>query len=278
MPGGVANAEQFWKLLLEGRLGLRSLPANRWNDAHYFSPEHGTPGKYYIERGGFLEEDIFAFEPEAFGITEAEAVGLDPMHRLLLEVHRDALEHAGISTGSLEETRTGVYVGMAHSEHKVQVHAQGANAIDVYTGTGNTSSTACGRIAYWLGTRGPTWAVDTACSSSLVAVHQAIQDLRSGACDMALASGVNVLLDQDAFVYLCTLRALAPDGRSKTFQADADGYGRGEGAAAIVLKRQADALRDGDRILATLCGSAVNHDGRSNGLTAPSGTAQHRHL
>ena len=274
LPGGVSNADDLWELLLGGTLGLRSVPADRWNNDQFYSEERGAPGTYYISQGGFLDQDVFAFEPEAFGITEAEALGLDPMHRLLLEVHRDALEHAGMPTDDLEETRTGVYVGMAHSEHKVRVHARGADAIDVYTGTGNTSSTACGRIAYWLGTRGPTWAVDTACSSSLVAVHQAIQDLRSGACDLALASGVNVLLDPDAFVYLCTLRALAPDGRSKTFQANADGYGRGEGAAAVVLKRLSEALRDGDQILATLRGSAVNHDGRSNGLTAPSGTAQ----
>ena len=273
-PGGVHSLEAYWSLLLEGRVATGPIPSTRWDNRSIYDPKPGVPGKTYVREGGFLSEDPFLFEPETFGLSETEACSLDPMHRLLLEVHRDALEDAGIAVDSLHQTHTGVYVGMAHSEHKVRVHELGSDAIDAYTGTGNTSAAACGRIAYWLGTRGPTWAVDTACSSSLVALHHAIGDLRNGAADVALVSGVNVLLDPHAFVYLCAIQALAPDGRSKPFSAAADGYGRGEGAAALVLKRLSDAERSGDRVLALIRGSAVNHDGRSNGLTAPSGPAQ----
>ena len=128
LPGDVSHPDQLWELLVEGRLGLRPVPTDRWDHSAYYHAQQGTPGRYYITQGGFLSQDVFAFDPDAFHITESEAMGLDPMHRLLLEVHRDALEHAEIPTDSLEETRTGVYVGMAHSEHKVSAVAVTATA------------------------------------------------------------------------------------------------------------------------------------------------------
>ncbi len=198
---------------------------------------------------------------------------MDPQQRLVLEVSWEALERAGCAPARLLGSRTGVFVGMATQDY-FQVTSNPLEQSDMYTATGNYMSVAAGRLSYILGLNGPALTVDTACSSSLVAVHLACQSLRLGECDLALAGGVALLITPHLTIHMAQARALAPDGRCKTFDAAADGYGQGEGCGMIVLKRYSDAVRDGDPIIALIRGSAINHDGRSSGLTVPSGVAQ----
>jgi myxalamid-type polyketide synthase MxaE and MxaD len=273
-PGGASSPEAFWDLLEKGRDGVVDVPADRWDvDAHH-DPDPDVPGKMYTRKGGFLGP-IDGFDARFFGISPREAIHMDPQQRLLLEVSWEALERAGVAPGRLAETRTGVFVGTGPSDYaQLHFHAGDPSAIDVYDGTGNAGCFTAGRLSYLLGVQGPSLMVDTACSSSLVAVHLACRGLRAGECDVALAAGVHLMVTPETFIFLSRSRALAPDGRCKPFDASADGYGRGEGCGVVVLKRLSSARADGDRILAVIRGSAVNHDGPSSGLTVPNGRAQ----
>lgn len=274
LPGGIEDPEAFWRALVQGTDAIAEIPPERWDvDSHYDSvPE--TRGKMYTRAGGFLRS-VDGFDPQFFGISPREAVGMDPQQRLLLEVSWEALEHAGIVASELAGRRAGVFVGVGQNEYaRAQMQGEDLTRIDTYTGTGNGLCFAAGRISYVLGLHGPSLTLNTACSSSLVAVHLACQSLRAGECELALAGGVHVMLSPVGSVFLSQARALAPDGRCKTFDASADGYGRAEGCGMVVLKRLRDAQRDGDTVLAVLRGTAVNHDGRSGGLTVPSGRAQ----
>jgi len=200
---------------------------------------------------------------------------MDPQQRMLLEVAYEALENAGKATAALKESRTGVYVGVGDSGYLQRFQQPGEELYaDTYAGTGNLAAFVSGRVAYALGLHGPNLALNTACSSSLVATHLAVQALRAGECEMALTAGVHLMLSPENFVYVSQLKALSPDGRCKTFDASADGYGRAEGCAVLALRRLSDAQRDGDPILAVIRGSAVGHDGPSSGLTVPNGAAQ----
>ncbi|MEZ4727507.1 MAG: SDR family NAD(P)-dependent oxidoreductase [Caldilineaceae bacterium] len=271
---GADSPEAFWQLLRDGVDMVTTIPADRWAVDEYFAPEPATPGKLYVRQGAFLEA-VDQFDPQFFGISPREAVSLDPQQRLLLEVSWEALERAGFALPQLVGSRTGVFIGIGQNDYAgLLPSAHDLTALDAYTATGNGFSFAAGRLAYVLGVHGPTMAVDTACSSSLVAIHLACQSLRNGECEQALAGGVNVILTPDVTVGLSQMQALAPDGRCKTFDAAANGYGRGEGCGVIVLKRYQTAVADGDNILAVIRGSAVNHDGASSGLTVPNKTAQ----
>lgn len=270
---GADSPDRFWELLRDGVDAVREVPADRWNVDEYYDPDPDVPGKSYTRFGGFLEQ-IDRFDPQFFGISPREAVTLDPQQRLVLEVAWEALEHAGVAPGRLRGTRTGVFIGIGSSDYAQLQTAGGAGTIDSFTGSGGGVCFAAGRLSYCLGLQGPAVAIDTACSSSLVAVHQACQSLRLSECNMALAGGVNVIAKPDLFVYLSRVKALAPDGRSKVFDAAADGFVRAEGCGVVVLKRLSDAVADGDRILAVIRGSAVNQDGASSGLTVPNGPAQ----
>jgi acyl transferase domain-containing protein len=213
--------------------------------------------------GGFLG-NVDKFDPHFFGISPREATRMDPQQRLLLEVTWEALEDAGINPDDLAGSRTGVFVGISSYDYS-RLQFSSPYIVDAYAGTGNAHSVAANRLSYVLDLQGPSMAIDTACSSSLVAVHQAIRSLRSGETDMALAGGVNLLLSPELTIAFSQARMMAADGRCKTFDAQADGYVRGEGCGVVVLKRLSDALQDGDQVLAVLLGSAVNQDGRSNG-------------
>jgi acyl transferase domain-containing protein/acyl carrier protein len=265
---GAPGPEAFWELLRDGIDAITEVPLDRWDIDSYYDPTAGTPGKMSTRWGGFLEA-VDVFDHEFFSISPLEAASMDPQQRLLLEVGWESLEHAGLVPKSLAGTSTGVFIGISGSDY-ARLHAE-ANA---YAGTGNALSIAANRLSYLLDLRGPSWAVDTACSSSLVAVHQACQSLRNRECSLALAGGVNLILAPQVTIAFSQAQMMAADGRCKTFDAAADGYVRSEGCGVVVLKRLADAQRDGDSILAVIRGSAVNHDGGSNGLTAPSGPAQ----
>ncbi|MET9764899.1 type I polyketide synthase [Streptomyces sp. NPDC006372] len=266
LPGGVHGPDGYWRLLSEGVDAIRRVPEDRWRDFTAFPPADAHP------YGGYLD-DIAGFDADFFRITPREAAVIDPQQRILLEVVHEALDHAAVPAGSLAGTATGVFVGVSAPEYGQLTGADPA-AVDPWAPAGGALSVAAGRLAYVLDTRGPSLAVDTACSSSLVAVHHACVSLRTGESDTAIAAGVNLLLSPAVTVAFHRAGALAPDGRCKPFSAEADGIGRGEGCAAVILKRLSDAERDGDRVLAVIRGTAVNSDGRSNGLMAPNPAAQ----
>lgn len=271
-PGRADSPEAFWHLLKNGVDAISEVPSDRWNIDDYFDADPDAPGKMYTRWGGFIE-NIDQFDAHFFGITPREAVSMDPQQRLLLEVSWEALEQAGLPPESLSDSATGVFVGVSGFDNALRMGSLSSDG-ELYGGTGNSLSIASGRLAYFLGLQGPCMSVDTACSSSLVSTHLAINSLRSGECDLALAGGVNLMLVPEPTMVFCKGRMLAFDGRCKTFDQAADGYVRGEGCGVVVLKRLGAAENDGDRILAVLRGSAVNHDGRSSGLTAPNGIAQ----
>ncbi len=271
-PGGVRDAESFWELLREGRDAITEVPRERWDWRQYFDPNVETPGAMYAIHGGFLE-DVDCFDAEFFGIAPREAAMLDPQQRLVHEVAWHALEDAGIAADGLRDARTGIFLGVSNVDYMRAALADDLR-VDAYAGSGNAMSMAAGRLAYTLGVHGPAMTVDTSCSSSLTAVHLACESLRAGESELALAGGVNVILAPQMHIGFSRAHMLAPDGRCKTFDAAADGYVRAEGCGVIVLKLLRDAVRDGDRVLAVVRGSAVNHDGRSGGLTAPSSKAQ----
>jgi acyl-CoA synthetase (AMP-forming)/AMP-acid ligase II/3-oxoacyl-(acyl-carrier-protein) synthase len=266
------GSEEFWRLLHDGVDAVSKVPESRWDVREFFHPDPATPGKMNTCWGGFLDQ-VDLFDPHFFGVAPREAARMDPQHRLLLEVAWETFEHAGLVPGRLAGSRTGVFVGISGNDYG-RLQAADPGRIDAYVGTGNAFSVAANRISHLWDFRAPSLAVDTACSSSLVAVHLACESLRRGESDLALAGGVNLTLTPELTVALSQARMTAGEGRCKTFDAAADGYVRGEGCGMVLLKRLRDALRDGDPVLAVVKGTAVNHDGRSNGLTAPSGRAQ----
>lgn len=271
---GAENPQAFWSLLKEGREAIGPIPADRWDTEALFDPDPETPGRIATRAGGFLK-DIRGFDPGFFGITRREADGMDPQQRLLLEVSWESLENAGYPPDRQKGASTGVYIGVAGNDYATtQMKTGDDGLLDGHFASGIAHSVVSGRLSYLLGLQGPSLSIDTACSSSLVAVHLACQGLRAGDCRMALAGGVNLILSPDIFIALSRARMLSPDGRCKTFDANADGFARGEGCGIVVLKRLRDAVADGDRVLAVIRGSAVNQDGASSGLTAPSGPAQ----
>ncbi|MDX3452772.1 type I polyketide synthase [Streptomyces sp. ME02-8801-2C] len=266
LPGGVHGPRDYWRLLVDGVDAVRRVPEDRWRDFGAFPPKDAS---LY---GGYLD-DIAGFDADFFRVTPREAAVMDPQQRILLEVVHEALDHAAVPAASLAGSATGVFVGVSAAEYGSLTGADAAT-VDPWAPAGGALSVTAGRLAYVLDTRGPSMAVDTACSSSLVAVHHACVSLRTGESDTAIAAGVNLLLSPTVTVAFRRAGALAPDGRCKPFSAAADGIGRGEGCAAVLLKRLSDAERDGDRVLAVIRATAVNSDGRSNGLLAPNPAAQ----
>jgi acyl transferase domain-containing protein/acyl-CoA synthetase (AMP-forming)/AMP-acid ligase II/NAD(P)-dependent dehydrogenase (short-subunit alcohol dehydrogenase family) len=271
-PGEASDPEGFWSLLERGSDAVGEVPSWRWKVADWFDPDPAAPGRTISRWGGFLNE-LRDFDAEFFGFSAPEAATVDPQERLLLETAWEALERAGQRPDSLQGSATGVYVGLTGFEYQVQL-LEDPQRIGGWSLMNSTHSGIVGRLSYRLGLEGPNVALDTACSSSLVAIHAACQALRAGECEVALAGGVNVLLDPRGFVALSKAGALSPTGRCRTFSSEADGYVRAEGCGVLVLKPLAQAQADGDTVLAVIRGSAVNQDGRSNGFTAPSGRAQ----
>jgi len=270
---GARDADAFWKLQMERVDATSEIPLERWDNALYYDPDRAAPGRIYVRRGGFLER-IEEFDAGFFGISPREASELDPQQRLLLELCWEALERAGTAPSELRERPAGIFVGTRGSDYFVGQADGRIDRAGPYHAAGNALSTAAGRIAYTLGATGPCFALDTACSSSLVAVHQAVRSLRANECELALAGGVNLVLDPVGMASVCRAGMLSPDGRCKSFAEGADGYVRAEGCGIVVLRRLSDARARGDRILALLRGSAINQDGASGGLTVPSARAQ----
>ncbi|MER6810087.1 SDR family NAD(P)-dependent oxidoreductase [Spirillospora sp. NPDC000708] len=274
-PGGdrdLTGPAEYWRFLTGRGDAIREVPDGRWDAFDDGSPEVGDLLARTTRLGGFLD-DVAEFDAQFFGITPREAAVMDPQQRLVLEVAWEAFEHAGIGPASLRGSRTGVFVGVSAPEYAAFT-ASDLASLEPFTATGAALSIIANRLSYLLDLRGPSMIVDTACSSSLVSTHLAVQALRSGEADVALAGGVNVLLSPTVTMTFDLADATARDGHCKAFDASADGMVRAEGCGAVVLKRLSDAVRDGDRVLAVIKGSGVNSDGRSNGLVAPNSDAQ----
>ncbi|MET0705099.1 MAG: beta-ketoacyl synthase N-terminal-like domain-containing protein, partial [Mycobacterium sp.] len=271
-PGEMNTPEQTWQALLEGRDAITDLPDGRWEE-FLGEPRIAERVARAHTRGGYLA-DIKGFDAEFFALSKMEADNIDPQQRMALELTWEALEHARIPASSLRGADVGVFIGASNNDYSFLSVADAGTA-HPYAITGTTSSIIANRVSYFYDFRGPSMAIDTACSSSLVAVHQGIKALRSGDVDVVLAGGVNALITPLVTIGFDEVGGvLAPDGRIKSFSSDADGYARSEGAGMLVLKRVADARRDGDQIIAVIAGSAVNSDGRSNGMLAPNPDAQ----
>jgi mycolipanoate synthase len=272
LPGGIDSPRLLWEALLRGDDLVGEIPADRWDADAYYDPEPGVPGRSITRWGAFLD-DVGGFDCDFFGMTEREATAVDPQHRLLLETSWDAFEHAGLDPSTLANTQTGVFVGLTHGDYELLSADIGA-AEGPYGFSGTSNSFASGRVSYALGLHGPALTVDTACSSGLMAIHLACRSLHDGESDLAAAGGVAVALEPRKSIAGSLQGMLSPSGRCHTFDVEADGFVSGEGVVMFVLKRLADAQRDGDRILAVVQGTAANQDGRTPNIATPSEDAQ----
>src|SRR5687768_15504632 len=262
----------FWQALCEGRNLITTVDASRWSQHLYYHPRKNEPGTAYTRSAGSLGE-MSGFDAAFFGISPREAARLDPQQRLLLELTWEAFENAGIAPSSVRGSRASVHIGFSGSDYGQRALDDMAS-VDAFSMTGIAGSIAANRISYFFDLRGPSMALDTACSSSLVAFHQACRSLLCGDSDLAVTGAVNLHFHPFPFVAFSKASMLSKRGICSPFDADGDGYVRAEGAAIMLVKRLDQAIADGDRIYASVAGSALNTDGKTNGMTVPNGEAQ----
>ena len=277
LPGEVDSPADFWALLSEGRDVITEVPADRWDQQLHYHSDPRHPMTQHVSRGGFVS-DIDQFDSKLFGISPREATCMDPQQRMLLEVAWRAVEDSAQPFDSIRGRAVGVFVGISSGDYAALLWASEQRWLtpdnDPFILAGNTGCIAANRLSYVFDWRGPSFAIDTACSSSLVAVHQACQSLHRGESELALAGGVQALIHPGLQSTFCKAGLLSPIGRCSSFDASADGYVRSEGAGAVLLKPLQAALRDGNPIHAVIRGTAVNSDGRTPGMAAPSEKAQ----
>lgn len=265
LPGEVNSLEDFHNLLSNKQDAIIDIPEDRWDT------NHNTSKESTVKKGGIIK-DVSSFDASFFKISPLEASYMDPQQRLLLELAWESIENANILPENLHNKSVGVFMGVSTFDYLINTSEE--NEFNTYAASGNSYNILAGRIAYYLGLKGPCLGIDTACSSSLTAIHYACESLRNKECELALTGGVNLLLSQSTMAAYTEAGILSPDNRCHTFDASANGYVRSEGAGIIVLKRMSDAIKDGDEILAKIKGSAINHNGASGGMTVPNGTAQ----
>lgn len=272
LPGGVRDRQSLWALVERGVDAIEEIPRDRWDVDAFYDPEGKAPGKMATRWGGFVG-DIDRFDARFFGVSDREAIEMDPQHRLLLELTWEALEDAGIAPERLRGEAVGVYVGICNSDYG-RMGLASIDSIGAHTATGSHFNIAAGRISYTFDFRGPSVAIDTACSSSLSALDAAAKALRARECDVAIVAGVSAVVAPTQNVASTKMGLLAKDGRCKVFDARADGIVQGEGAVVVVLERASDVDKSDRRVLGLVRATAVNQDGKSAGLTAPNGESQ----
>lgn len=275
-PKGANDPEKFWSLLSEGYDAVTEIPKDRF-DINEFYSEDGGIGKTYTKYSSLLDSNIKEFDNVTFEISSKEAASIDPQHRLLMSVIWNALLNAGLDIENLKGSRTGIFIGMDSLEYfKAEVFSGNTNDITPYSLMGVSQHSAAGRIAYFYDFKGPAIVCSTACSSSLSALNIAVDSLRNRQCDMAIVAGVNLILSPEPFIGLSQFNAISSDGRCKTFDDNADGFGRGEGCGVVILKRYNDAIVDNNNIEAIVKSVSIGQDGKSNGFFAPNGLAEQR--
>ncbi|WP_328346046.1 polyketide synthase [Micromonospora sp. NBC_00421] len=262
------NLDELWEVLTRGEDCLREVPKSRWDIDDYYS-DAAEPGTVYLRRAGFVD-DLTDFDAPFFRISPAEAQWIDPQQRHLIQSAWRALEDAGLS-GRTAGRSTGVFVGASYQHYRDMVVG---DVVQTAAGLGNHNAILANRVSYFLDLSGPSMTIDTLCSSSLVALHTAVRSIRNGECDQAIVAGVHLAMSPQYFQLGSRLRSFSPSGASRAFDAGADGFVPGEGVVTVVVKRLVDAVRDGDRVRGVIRGSAVNHGGRTSGLTVPSSAAQ----
>ncbi|MES1159134.1 MAG: beta-ketoacyl synthase N-terminal-like domain-containing protein, partial [Bacteroidota bacterium] len=273
-PGNADSPERFWQLLKNGVNAITSIPEDRWGKSSFYDPDPLKPGKTYAQWGGFIK-DISMFDADFFGISPKEASRMDPQQRLLLEVSYQAIEDAGLSLNDLSNSNTGVFVGISTCDYgAIQGNPTERQSINAYTNLGIGMCIAANRLSYQYNFHGPSFAVDTACSSSLVATHLACQSIWNGESSMALVGGVNAILKPEGTIGFSKASMLSKDGRCKSFDANANGYVRSEGAGMVILKPLSKAIADKDSVYAVIRGTAINQDGRTTGIALPNQEAQ----
>ncbi|OGM48922.1 polyketide synthase [Aspergillus bombycis] len=274
-PGSANNAKQLWTMILEGREAWSPIPKSRWNNDVFYHPDHSRHGTINVEGGHFLAQDVTLFDAPFFNMTSDEAAAMDPQQRLLLEVTYEGFENAGIPMAKIMGSSTACFVGCFNADY-TDLLLRDPDCIPMYqcTNSGQSRAMTANRVSYFFDMRGPSVTVDTACSGSLTALHLACQSLRTGDASMAVAAGVNVILSHEFMSTMTMMKFLSPDGRCHTFDENASGYARGEGIGCLVLKPLRDAIQDHDPIRAIIRGSGLNQDGRTPGITLPSGASQ----
>ena len=273
---GANSVDELWSLLLEGRCSVGTVPPDRWSLGQYGHPRRKERGKSYTWAAGVID-DVWGFDPALFGISPREAEQMDPQQRLLLELAWEALEDAGIRPSSISGSDVGVFVGGSSTDYATSRWGD-PSGVDSFFATGNALSILANRISYVFDLHGPSVTVDTACSSSLVALHQAAEALKAGRIDTAIVGGINVLASPFSFISFSQASMLSPTGLCRAFSAKADGYVRAEGGAVVVLRKATQARVDRNPIHGIILASDVNSDGRTNGISLPSGDAQERLL
>lgn len=273
--GNVSDPESFWKLLKNVEDGVKEVPDDRWSLDTFYDPNEEAPGKMYVKRGAFLKDSIYDFDSGFFGITPREVASLDPQQRLLLETAFEALDDSGLDMNALKKSKTGVFIGGFMLDNSfLRNYKDALKYINTHTAVSSSATLLSNRLSHAFDFLGPSVTIDTACSSSMVAIHLACQSIHKGESDLAIAGGVNVMLNPSSSIVMCKGKFLARDGRSKAFFEDADGYGRGEGSGIIVIKSLDKAIENGDAIYAVIEGTAVNQDGRTEGIALPNQDAQ----
>ena len=270
---GASNVSKLWDLLVRPRDLLKKVPPTRFNSDAFFHPDGDHHGTTNVDQSYFIDEDPRKFDAGFFNMTPREAEATDPQHRILLETTYEALEFAGLPIESLKGSKVGVFVGLMGGDY-FDVQMRDPDTIPQYLCTGTARSMLSNRVSFFFDWRGPSMTIDTACSSSLVAVHQAVQSLRNRECSIAAAAGTNLIFGPEMYIAESKLHMLSPSGRSRMWDADADGYARGEGSGVVMLKLLQNAIRDGDHIECIIRETGVNSDGRTKGITMPSAVSQ----